>query len=85
MEPLRTAWRAGDVVAYDEMREAANAVIAALLRLGRSDEIDREQALTDAAEVRAYALSVDGYDRDAVDAARADLDARLAALPELSR
>jgi len=85
MEPLRSPWRVSDVVAYDELREAANALIAALLRQARTGEAGRAESLKHSADIRGSVLAVDGYDRTAIDAARAEMDALRARLSDARR
>ena len=80
MTEQRSAWRANDVVAYETMREAANTAIALLLRLSDEGAILPGRAHSEAAEIRRELFQVDGYDRDAVNAARAALEERIAAL-----
>ncbi|NYE18046.1 hypothetical protein [Microbacterium immunditiarum] len=75
-----SAWRANDVVAYDAMREAANSVVALVLRRAAEGAIEQSAAGTEAASIRRDVFQVDGYDRAAVDALRDCLDARAAEL-----
>ena len=75
-----SAWRANDVVAYDAMREAANTVIALLLRVADSAAIDDTGAVVEAAAIRQQTFHVDGYDRAAVDAFRERLEDRIVEL-----
>jgi hypothetical protein len=76
----QSAWRADDAVAYDRMRDAANMVIALLLRQGADGERPMGAALVEVAQVRRAALEVDGFDRAAVAAERERFDARAAEL-----
>lgn len=75
------AWRPGDIVAYDTMRETAATVTAHLVQLTRSADPSRAAAAREEiAEVRAAVLRVNGFDRAAVDAQMDKLEARLAEL-----
>lgn len=69
----RSAWRASDAVAYEQMRAAADAVVSLLLN-------DSEPDLEGSASVLDDALSVDGFDRAAVDAARERFETQLSDL-----
>lgn len=75
-----SAWRANDVVAYDALREAANAAIALLLRLSTTGTISESEAVADSAQIRQGVLGIDGFDRAKVDSHRALLDERIAEL-----
>ncbi|KQP73514.1 hypothetical protein ASF40_20490 [Microbacterium sp. Leaf288] len=75
-----SAWRANDVVAYDSLRETANAAIAILLRLSTTGAMSETESLSAAREIRQGVLGVDGFDRAQVDWQRALLDERLAEL-----
>lgn len=75
-----SAWRANDVVAYDGLREAANAAIALLLRLSTTGTIDESEAIAASAEIRQSVLGIDGFDRAEVDSHRTLLDERIADL-----
>ena len=76
----RSAWRANDVVAYEAMRDAANTAIALLLRLSAEGAILPSHAHSEAAAIRRELFQVDGYDRDAVNAARVAFEERIATL-----
>lgn len=69
----RSAWRANDSVAYEQMRAAADALVSLLLDESPPD-------VTGAALVLDDAQSVDGFDRAAVDAARERFEAQLSDL-----
>lgn len=73
MTAARSVWRECDAVAYDRMRAASYALVALLLDTS-------EPATAEARSVLREAQSVDGFDRSAVDAARAQFDARLSIL-----
>ncbi|MGU3643855.1 hypothetical protein ACLBXX_02735 [Microbacterium sp. C23T] len=75
-----SAWRANDVVAYDALRETANAAIALLLRLSATGAMSEKESLSAAREIRQGVLGVDGFDRAGVDLHRALLDERLSEL-----
>lgn len=77
MAAAGSAWRANDVVAYDGMREAANIVIASLLRRSGGSEPEASARLTEAAELRHRVLQVSGFDRAAVDKMSAELQQEL--------
>ena len=81
----RSAWRADDVVAYDAMREEANSAIALLLRLSDSRAIKADQAVSEAIDIREMMSDIDGYDRAAVDSARARLADRVTELTDKQR
>ncbi|WP_127817853.1 hypothetical protein [Microbacterium sp. CPCC 204701] len=68
MTDERSAWRANDIVTYDAVREAANAAIAAVLRLADDGAILHENAIAEASAIRRELLEVDAYDRTALDA-----------------
>lgn len=69
----RSAWRASDSVAYEQMRAAADAVVSLLLD-------DAVPDVTVAASVLDDAQSVDGFNRAAVDAARESFETQLSQL-----
>ncbi|MDY0907856.1 hypothetical protein [Microbacterium sp. CFBP9034] len=68
MADERSAWRANDIVTYDGVREAANAAIAAVLRLADDGAILPERAIAEASAIRIALLEVNAYDRSALDA-----------------
>jgi hypothetical protein len=78
MAAEQSMWHVNDVVAYDLMRELSNTVQAHLLdRLHAGDH----SALDEVNAIRQATITVDGYDRTAVDAWAQQLqqrDARLA-------
>lgn len=73
----RPQWRTNDVVAYDSMRETLNAVMSELLDAVRAGGEGAAAAQDEIRRLRAATLTVDGYDRTAIDAAHARLAARL--------
>ncbi|HWV36302.1 MAG TPA: hypothetical protein VNZ55_11765 [Thermomicrobiales bacterium] len=64
----RSAWRANDIVTYDAVRDAANAAIAAVLRLADDGAIVHTKAVAEISTIRRDLLLVDAYDRCALDA-----------------
>lgn len=67
------AWRVGDVLAYDAMRDAAAELVGVLL----SEPDPGDDVLSAAVAVRRVSLDVDGHDRQAVDAATLQFRGRL--------
>ena len=65
-----SAWRMGDVAAYDAMRDTADAVVSLLLSRPSS-------TVAEVAAVRAGALAVDPYAREDIEAFQAALDRHL--------
>ncbi len=63
MERSESSWRVGDVVAFEQMRQLSDVVVARMVLS------DREGALA----VRRKTLETDGYDRAAVDARSREL------------
>lgn len=55
-------WRVSDVVAYDTMRESANAVIASLLARAREGS-DVAAAYSEIAGIQRTLVELDGHDR----------------------
>ncbi len=78
MPSERAAWRAGDSVAYAQMRATADAVAHLLLSASGATPSEARAVLHDA-------RSVDGFDRAAVDAARERFDERLTELRSADR
>lgn len=76
----RSAWRASDVVAYDGLRDAVAGAVATVFRFADEGVLAPAQASHEAVEIRRELLDVDGYDRDAIEAARAALNQRIAEL-----
>ncbi|GAA3920708.1 hypothetical protein GCM10022382_28180 [Microbacterium invictum] len=62
--PTTPAWRADDAAAYESLRATASTIVARLIEAG-----DVQKATA----VRRLILSVDGFDRAAVDAAMSTL------------
>jgi hypothetical protein len=54
---IAVKWRVGDAIAYEQMRQLSDLLVSRL----RVDDTAR------ALEVRRQSLSVDGFDRDAID------------------
>lgn len=69
----QSMWRVNDIVAYDVMRELSGSVQARLLERVRSGD---DSARAEVLEVRRATLSVDGYDRAAVEAYTQQLQLR---------
>ncbi len=67
------AWRVGDVLAYDAMRDGAAELVGALL----SEPDRRDDTVSAAVAVRDVSLEVDGHDRQAVDAATLQFRGRM--------
>ncbi len=62
-ERSESSWRVGDAVAFEQMRQLSDVVVARMVLT------DRSAAL----EVRRRTLLTDGYDRSAVDARSREL------------
>lgn len=73
MAQERSAWRASDSVAYEQMRAAADTVVSLLLDDSPPDVMGAALILDDA-------QSVDGFDRAAVEAARERFETQLSDL-----
>lgn len=73
-------WRADDVVRCEVAREIVNTATAALFELAEFGAIERTKAAAEARQIRLDLLSVDGYDREAVDDFIERLTAQIAAL-----
>jgi hypothetical protein len=69
----QSMWRVNDIVAYDVMRELSASVQARLIGQLRNGD---ESARTELLEVRRNTLTVDGYDRSAVDTFTQQLQGR---------
>lgn len=69
----RSSWRASDAVAYEQMRAAADALTSVLLST---------EAVPEARSTLLAAQSIDGFDRAAVDYAKARFEQRRAELAE---
>jgi len=63
-----SAWRVNDAVAIDALREDSTTLVSLLLALSRSDAPGAATARHELGAVRRDVLSVDGYDRRAVEA-----------------
>lgn len=72
-----SAWRVNDVVAYDLMRESATTLTSLLLQPTDSDSSVSDAAREEAVHLRRDVLHVDGFDRAAVTALSARIDARI--------
>lgn len=75
MREARSAWRVSDAVAYDAMRTRLNEVIASLLATARSRGEVGTFVSEEIIALRRAAQAVDGFDRTAVDAFAARLEA----------
>lgn len=73
----RSAWRPDDIVAYEEMRDLAVEAQTILIARARRGGPDAETARTEASTMRRETLTVDGFDRRAVDAQTRRLALRL--------
>ena len=62
-----SAWRVSDAVAIEALREDSATLVSLLLALARSDGPGAATARQELGEVRRDVLSVDGYDRRAVE------------------
>jgi hypothetical protein len=75
MREARSAWRVSDAVAYDAMPTRLNEVIASLLVAARSGGDGGTSVREEVVALRRAAQAIDGFDRTAVDAFAARLDA----------
>lgn len=75
-----SAWRVSDMVAYDLLRSDAATLCRLLLLRVSSDEGSAEGAAEELAAIRRDAVSVDGFDRRAVDELAGRFRARIAEL-----
>lgn len=71
-----SAWRADDVVTYDVMQESATTLTALLLRTIELDPRSTDRIRSEIAGWRDDVLTVDAYDRAAVAALAALIEAR---------
>lgn len=81
----RSEWRLDDAAAHARMRELLLALRAELLTVMRAGDGDANAALAELARTHRQAASVDGFDREAVDALTATLKSRLRELSGASR
>ena len=81
----RFSWRPNDIVAYDEMRDSANRLVAILLRRIRTGASEGVASRAEIDAVRRRAVDVDGFDRASVDALRQEFERRAAALSRASK
>jgi hypothetical protein len=81
----RSEWRLDDAAAHARMRELLLAVRAELLTVVRAGGGDADAAEAELARTHRQAASVDGFDREAVDALTATLKSRLRELDGSSR
>jgi hypothetical protein len=80
-----SAWRADDSVAFDAAREVVSTATAVLFNLADTGVLDLPAAVAEARKLRRSLLSVDGFDREAVDGFIRRLDDRVAELKGLQR
>lgn len=73
MAELRSAWRTGDSVAYETLRAVADERIAHSLSALPVDAAVPDEVT----ELRRRVLTVDGFDRAAVDELRTELEREL--------
>ena len=81
----RSEWRLDDAAAHARMRELLLALRAELLTVVRAGDDDANAALAELVRTHRQAASVDGFDREAVDALTATLKSRLRELDGASR
>lgn len=81
----RSEWRLDDAAAHGRMRELLLALRAELLTVVRAGDDDANAALAELVRTHRQAASVDGFDREAVDALTATLKSRLRELDGASR
>jgi hypothetical protein len=72
-----SAWRVGDAVAFETMRESSAKLIARLMEDAHGEDDDALAARNELFEIRADAVGVDGFDRKAVEALAARFGDRL--------
>ncbi len=77
MAAEQSMWHVNDVVAYDLMRELSGSLQARLLERARHGD---QSAQTELLDVRRTTISIDGYDRAAVDSYAKQLQLRDAEL-----
>jgi len=77
MPRASSPWRVNAVVAYDRMRGCATVAFALMHTGVRADDPDAEAARAEMALLHQKVLGVDAYDRDAVAAVAARLEARI--------
>lgn len=80
MPGATSPWRVNDVVAYDRMREAAVAAFALLQKAARDGGPDAAAARDELALLHREVLTVDPFDRAAVDTLTARLNERVGEL-----
>lgn len=77
MPGATSPWRVNDVVAYDLMRAAAARAFAMLVAAAQSGTSEADAARDELALLRLEVLSVDAYDRAAVNALAVRIDRRI--------
>lgn len=75
-----SAWRASDAVTYELVNDALNALTALLLARSPSGSPSFTTALVEASTTRREFLSLDAFDRDALDDFHTRITARMAEL-----
>ncbi|GAA1661903.1 hypothetical protein [Microbacterium lacus] len=75
-----SAWRVSDATAYDQMRADAARLCGLLLRVPSGDGKSADARAEELAGIRRDAVSVDGFDRRAIDALASRFRARIAEL-----
>lgn len=73
-------WRADDVVRFEVAREVVNTATAALFELADFGAIELSRAVAEARDIRLDLLSIDGFDREAVDDFIVKVTAQIAGL-----
>lgn len=75
MRDRQSSWRVGDGVAYEHLRRALDTATQAILE--RAIDAPSPGLVSQITELRREVLAVDGFDREAIDRLRAELEARL--------
>lgn len=83
LEP--SAWRANDSVNFDLARDAVNTAVAMLYRLVDEGALSLDTANSEVAVMRRALLTIDGFDRDAIDSFSRRVSTRLESLEGTAR
>ena len=65
LEP--SVWRTNDAVQFDVARESISAATATLFELADREVVELAYAVAEARDIRVELLSIDGFDRQALD------------------
>jgi len=78
-----SAWRASDAVRFEAARDSADTSTALVFDLADSGRLTLAEAVHEARAIRLDLLSIDGFERDAIDGFIERLEGRIAALKAL--